>query len=1093
MILETPFIRFPSRRRRKMLFLLILFITKTVISQPTPSPTPTPTQTFLPLPSPTPTPQHLGHGYDYLPPNVASNIATHERLRAWDFSFSYQPCKCDAESSGLFNKDQCPDGPGDTLVPSFSEPFCDYYTRMGGSLESNLFSSAGARGSGGSGATSGLGDTFWRYPDVSYLAEDSVRYQNYSTDFPSYNSRSSPIPPEVYSADFGVEVVSGHPARIRVVADKPLIRWSLNPHSIALPWKYTITVTIPANQTAFHLFNPPPTPSPSPIPSSSPSPSPSPSPFPSSSPSPQPSSSPSPIPSPSPSPSPPSSPLPSPSPSPSPIPPPSPSPAPSPVPSPLPPFSYSPSPTNRVFSRESPDAPPLPDAPPYRWQLTTGPLANLPGQFTRSTGGDGTEEVFSYTDSICDAGSFLPDCIRDYVKTVPHGPSATAKLTCTPSEATRNFFEDNGITEVQDRVTIEVGIETAQCKLHVIKRNPFLIQKMVVLGDFGEGRIREIVVPNIFTTTPIRYVSPQQMNQTQQPLFPTPSPTPFMPTPPAPSPSPTPILPFIFPTDEMNDPQIYTDFGRGGENLTDLDWRVIMSNFDAQPPAEALEDLFPDVSGGGIVVCSTPDSLKDACGTDPIGKYLPLTADGHGFWFFVNSTIMNWFLGTHGGSESAGTPAQLGIDAIQILSELEQRLDSGFYFNGGEAVAGVIPDFCNGEVQLTKNESTAEAGINGTYDGDLPFLFIEELHNWIVEHHVPPIPGVCGMAEQLIRSNPPLAGFAPTLLDSHIDGINFIEGNNWLPKGYVRDLSSTVNPALPGMISSYINSHLAQQVLFATEKGNWFVDGPHLYHRITDTDVHRALDLSAQLQTSGNPQGEWGGNHDLNDAIAKIERSSIINFLVDISESLLTYVASTSNAYFGSNATCSIYFTDAIKEADINGIITTRVCVPDFVSPGDPSTQNETENGDLFYFLEFNCTENMTILNGTEQETPPMAPGDCQDIKTDFIIDFEKLEDLNPNQTITLQGKAFSTACIIKLVNDINTSSFIVYDTTFVKCGADYDNICENLGLCDTGGFFDQHGFIIIVDIAILGLLVLLCLGLYTARSGDNPEDYKEK
>ncbi len=949
--------------------------------------------TFTPSPTPVPTPKLLGGGYNYFPESVQTFLSTHETLVPWDFSFSYQPCTCSSENASL-----CPYGsPGDNIVPSFTENSCSYYSRIGGSVESHVFSGKGLKSSASGSTGSGISDTLWRFPEINYLAGSAQRYEDYTTAFPKYSSRSKPIPPEVYNSQFGVEVITNAPGIIRVVMDEPIIRYTLNPHVISIPWKYSITITIPRNSTTPHLRPEPlPLPSPSPFSSPSPYPSPSPSVFPDNVKVPDDSQ-----------------------------------------------FNPEPKPIN------------LPKPPPFHWELSTGPLANIPGpeQVPNST--------YQFTGSVC-SSVFDGTCVESIIKTVPSGSSRTSKLSCVGDD--------------DEIITITIQTNTAQCQLLRIQSNPILIQKMVVIGDFGEyldlsatssnpyltnvPKLREIVIPNIYTTTPIIYNPPPVP---PAPPSPSPAPTPNVIL--LPTPTPTPSPEFVFPVNEMNEPRVYTQYGRGGPNETSLEWRVILSNLLPQPPTQVLDLMYPTVEGGAIIICQSDEPLKELCNKTSTVREIPITADGGGFWFFVNPEIMNWFIGTHSGSDTSGTPNQLGIDPISLLSALEQRLDNGFGYFGADGTFGELPDICNGDVQVTLNADTALDGMmNGQFDDTRPFLFLENFTNWIMDNNMPEIPGVCAIAEKLVQKRAHDGTFGIGV-DEYQSGIDLITDTDWVPPGYIRDLSHSINPAVPGKISSYLNSNFTKQVMFQREKGNWFVDGPYLYKRLTNDDLSQAFQ-QAQIDQGSN----------LSSLINNIEKNSIVHFLVDISERLMYYASSSSNAYFKQAGTCSAYLTDSLKHDVITGYMTLIVCVPDIVPSDDPAYYDQNQNGSFIYDMFFSCDPLMTLPNGTTQSTPPVSAGQCVTTQTLYQL----------NLTVPLNGTAnssqtvWSSSCVVTLEN-VGLISTTVYDTTFVKCEATEQAVCDNLGTCPKNGFFSNHmifwiAFFIIMGIILLGFIYYMIL-----------------
>ena len=932
-----------------------------VVLHAQPTPTPSPQESFTPIPSPTPTPVDLGGGHHYLPPDVAQHLSTHELLQAWDYTFSYQQCQCDINSTDPDYETRCPDGPGDPNVPPFNRSSCSYYTRMGGTSQSHAFSTS----------MGGLSDTAWRYPDVSYLAEESIRYQDYTSEgFPSYESRGKPVPPEVYDDMFGVQVVTEVPGRVRVIMDKPMVRWHLASHGIAVPWEYVVKVIVPVDRVSVHLMQAPnPSPSPSPSPSVDEG-------------------------------------------------------------------------GDEAFSV------PIPPAPLYHWELDPGTHANTP----KAMVAPGLTHTFS--SPLCNASSLLSECQKKAIKTTPQGKSPSLK--CVLNENVESDLP-------KEILSVELEVKTAQCRVHNVNGNPRLVQKMVVLGDFGETiqgtnapRLREIVIPNIYTTTPINYVPPPPPPPVNtDPPVPSPTPTPNIPLfSPSPVPSPTPINPFHFPHEEMTDKRVFTQYDDGDPDAEML-WRVILGNSLAQPVEEALDAMFPAVDGGGIIVCTTEESLDDCCATSPCENEIPTTADGYGFWFYLNPTVMNWFVGTHGGSESAGTPSQLGVEATTILSLLEQKMDDGFFFEPGQGQAGVLPDICNGDVQVAQDAAEAQAGIlAGRYDDSRPFVYTHDFHQWIVDHLLPVLPGVCALAEGMVESQ---SGNTASRLNSHHEGVSHISGQDWYPADFISDMQDSINPSLSGLVSSFINSHLAHRPLFSREKANWFVDGPYLYHRITDGDVARALDASTSYE---GPGAGWGSTHSLDEVIAAIEANSIVHFMVDVSDRLLNYVSSTSNAYFTDTGRCYARFNQDFEEGDVKGFIRVRVCVPDF--------GGDEQGGLVYYNMDFNCTEGMTITNGTNQTTPGMVAGECKDVDTDFYIFSEALLDYMLGDSDNSSSPShdsyadvnYSTACTIELVDDVTN---VLYDTTFVSCAADYQTLCEQWHICVPDESL-RHRIVLIVE-----------------------------
>jgi hypothetical protein len=639
----------------------------------------------------------------------------------------------------------------------------------------------------------------------------------------------------------------------------------------------------------------------------------------------------------------------------------------------------------------------------------------------------------------------------------------------------------------EKRLTIKVAIETAACKVYSVRPKPSLIQKMVVVADFGETidlsqyggdqqyyphtesipRYREIVVPNIYTTTPITFVGLDEGDDPDPSMTPTPAPSS------APSPSPTPLNSefFEFPLHERNEPRIYTEFGKGGPNSTDFLWRVVMSNLAMSPPTEVLDFIFPSVDNGGIVICETDESLEEACGSDTVGEYVPLTNDGHGFWFYLPPAVMNTFVGTHGGEEAVGTPTQLGIDPLQILAELEHRLEHRFYFKEDDPVAGELPDICNGDVQVTLNEDTAMDGLEaGRFTPDVPFMYLPDFHDWIVENHLPAIPGVCGIMEDYLIKSGAVEDIYGDYLKDHQEGIDHLDDATWVPPDYDAFKRHI------GDISSHATSGEANVPLFKNQKRNWFSDGAYLYHRLTTDALHDAYDRAreyANSENGGAGTGGFGTMQNMAEVIANMEENNAINFFVDVNDELLIYQSSTSLGNFKNQSTCGYFIDDNLTDSgSLSGFITSFICAPDLAPGIDDDTL-------IFYELFFQCTDNITLLVDNPQETVGFMPGECKTMQTPFLITSPGLQKYfvdNKTKLSVFDDPVFSDTCTIDLLGDTNSSGNVTFDATIVTCEAQLDAICENLGACDPSkpGFWDKHGTMFIADFVMLFLALSL-------------------
>jgi len=689
-----------------------------------------------------------------------------------------------------------------------------------------------------------------------------------------------------------------------------------------------------------------------------------------------------------------------------------------------------------------------------------GPLASLGGRqcsTARELGDDEFDwELESTQGSFC--GEAL-DCLKKAIKKVPIGAGNCAHLACQLAEG--SGFNPGELP--RKKLAIEVIMETAQCKLSYIEPEPTLIQQMVVLGQFGtdDAPLREIVVPNIFTQSPITYASVSSADDDDLPVLspspsPSPTPSPFFPVfSPTPTPSPSPVTPFKVPLSEMHESRVYheyTDRGFAGQNHTQPLWRVITSNRIPQPPTEVLDAMYPSVGGGAIVSCATRVPVKELCVSDTIGKHLPVHVNEHGFWVFIPEEAYTHHFGTKAGIDIAGSTHQLGINPLNLFAEMEKNLELNSRDESGEWF-----DICNG-VEYVRNESEAMAGVEtGLYPPDTPFMLVSDLLDHLMKTYLPPLSGMCSVVEELLEKA--TDGLYQSLGHLHLDSITFLSDLTWLPPRYENDVGED------GMLG-HIGAHLGRNisnVLFSRQKANWFVDSGYLYHRVQSGDLDRIIN------SDDVPRGV-----DINSTLDAIRKNNLLNFMVDISTSLMEYVGATSPIFFPTNGNCFLNAAQPNASSEdggfYSGFMRTKVCVPDV---GDETGEDEFD-----YEIEYSCDPILIIDPDTNSSTtlqpvPDMKFGECKDMDMPYIIYSEGL-NLPEKEEEAFDGRIYNATCILNIRDGAETNTSISHDDTWVKCQLDASILCSQLGICSA----PESGHLTLVLICFLSVILLVFIGI---------------
>lgn len=1011
---------------------------------------------FDPIPSPTPTPTNQGFGAQQNRDDIIPlNLQTHTTLAPFDFSFSYQPCSCVNGSDP-----SCADANRtDPLYPSFQNPGCVVYTRMGAAF--NLFPITSALHHGTHhGGTSGIGDgdLLWEYPEINYLAESRVRYTDYTQKYPDYVSKSTPIPPMALDDSAGAQVITNTPALIQIVSEKPLIRWKTNPHTFEVPWSYVLKIYSKINNSSPHIFqSPSPSPSPTPVPSPSPVPHPSP----------------------------------------------------SPVPSALPPTPIS----EPDFTFDTVPVPP-PILPEYEWQLkriSSNRLSRDFGLSPQSSDEYVAQGLMEETKvEVCRPDIAQGTALGNAIKTTVNPSSKQWSLRCQKRQPNSNNQATNATNEDPEvpRIIVEVETVSAACRVNYIQGDSSVVAKAVVLGDFGEPaspnpasawtsgvdpaapfstgtetRKRRIVIPNLFASTPFTY--DPSLNRTN------------------------PAEDFSFPVEELNDPNVYTEHGYDPATGDPLPWRVVLANLLPEPPQEVLDLMYPQIGNGAIVSCDLPQELPPGSSPESFNLFqgfLHTSNDGRTVWFFVPGDVTEWYLGTHSGSETAGTSSQLGISPLHILHNLQRRLEDGYDSIGENGAIEYLPDFCGGaDAQFAIDAEDALTGLEeGRYDGSRPFLFSHNFSEWVSIHHIPSVPGVCGLAEMVLHEfrvgHALNSTFFGSDLYQHQMGTRYLS-DSILSLHLAQDVwaGEISNPSRPWGYERFdVSSRVlgdAERPLFYEQNKDWFIDGVYLYHRVTENDVSAVLDRLENRAIYNNVLGRGFRNFFLN-----FEQNLVSNLLIDISDMLLNYVGSTTYAYFQKTPSCYWYIDSFAINDTISGYISNTICAPSFIDPNSDLVESQDGQTVVVYDLQYQCDAPIEFEDGDLQQTPPVIPGQCVQYNSPYSFPYDPNE-VQPPPTND-PNYVFSVNCTTLLISglsDPNVTHPVVYDQAISRCAATYDVMCTALGLCpDDEGFFGRHKVFVyftfsIVGVMLISLIIYVSTKIAKKRKGNKLREQEQK